>query len=124
MMIKLNQAQLQQIFNQAIADYFDVAYATAETIRNNPGLRILTPGTVEQIMLNNGVDVTADGIPRFRLIVRRADDEKRSLMADGRAIQAALDRTCYGYCCNRLSVLRLDQLPGNFLGLTLTWGCW
>lgn len=123
-MAKLNQAHLRQIFNQATADYFDVAYVSAETIHSNPGLGLLAPGTAEQLMLNNGVSVTADGIPLFRLVARRADDENRSPMAFGRAIQAALDKTCYGYCCTRLSLLRVEQLPGNFVGLTLTWGCW
>lgn len=117
-------AKLQQICSQATADYFGVATATAETIHKNPNLGLLPPGAVEQLMLNGGVGVTADGIPLFRLVARRANDDGLSPMVFGHAVQAALDKTCYGYCCNRLSLLRVDQLPGNFVGLTLTWGCW
>lgn len=117
-------AKMKAIFNQATADYFDVAYATADSISNNGNLGLLPPGTPEQLMVNNGVGVTADGIPLFRLVARRASNDGLSPMAFGRAVQAALDKTCYGYCCNRLSLLRVDQLPGNFVGMTLTWGCW
>ncbi len=117
---------LQAIFNQAAVDYFDVAYATADTIHNNVNLGLLPPGTPEQLMLNlnNGVNVTKEGIPLFHLVARRANtDNSISPMAFGRAIQAALDTTCYGCCCNRLSVVGV-KFVGSYVLLTLTWGCW
>lgn len=45
-------------------------------------------------------------------------------MAFGRAVQEALDETTYANCLDRLRLLRVDQLPGGFVGLTMTLGSW
>ena len=60
----------------------------------------------------------------YYAVVKRRGDMFRSPMAFGRAVQDALDETTYANCLDRLRLLRVDQLPGGFVGLTMTLGSW
>ena len=121
----MNKTQLENIFRQAVSDYFGVAAITADAISKNPNLGLLTPGTPNQLMVNNGVAVTADGVPVFRAVaIKHRGDIFRSPMEFGQALQGALDAVCYANCLNRLRLVRVNQLPGNYVVLTLTWGNW
>ena len=73
-------------------------------------------------MAGNGVDVTGNGLPLFRAVVKRRGNVFNSPLAFGQAVQEALDVTTYRYCLERLRLLRVDQLPGGYIGLTLTVG--
>lgn len=109
----------------AAACYPDVLAVLVEMLRHNAAnLGLMAPGIPEQLAICNGVDVTANGLPLFRAVVKRRGDVFGSPMAFGRAVQDALDETTYHYCLDRLRLLRVDQLPGGFVGLTLTLGSW
>ena len=121
----MNKTYLNDIFRQAVNDYFGVAAITAEAISKNPDLGLLKPGTPDQLTVNNGVAVTVDGVPLFRAVAKkRRGDMFRSPMEFGQALQGALDAVCYANCLNRLRLVRVNQLPGNYVGLILTWGNW
>jgi len=120
----MNSLLLQQILSAAVAGYYDILAALLEMLRQNgAALGLMIPGLPEQLGLynGNGVDVTRDGVPLYRAVVRRRGDVFRSPMAFGQAVQAALDETCYANCMTRLRLLRVDTLPGDCVGLTLTW---
>lgn len=121
-----HQKKLQQIFNQACNDYFTVAGIVADVSGNNPDFTILPPGDTYQLLPpdGNGVGVTKNGIPVFRVIVKCADGIPCSLRAWGKKFQLALDRECYGSYYPRLKLLKVTPLPGGYLELILTWGCW
>lgn len=121
----MNNFQLQQILMMAAACYPDVLAVLVEMLRHNAAnLGLMAPGIPEQLAICNGVDVTANGLPLFRAVVKRRGDVFGSPMAFGRAVQDALDETTYHYCLDRLRLLRVDQLPGGFVGLTMTLGSW
>lgn len=113
-------------FNQqmmAIAIYYDVLDIVAEMLRKYAAaLGLMTPGLPEQLAVPNGVDVTANGVPLYYVAVKRRNEQFRSPMAFGRAVQEALEATCYANCVPPLVLLRVEQLPGGFIGLTL--GSW
>lgn len=120
-----NQKKLQQIFNQAIADYPIVADIVATTIQNHADLGLLPPGTPDQLMIPNGVKVTANGTPIFRLVVRCATMEANYASTKWRrAFQTALDETCYTSGYPRLILRGVKPLPRGYICLALTWGCW
>lgn len=121
-----NQKKLQQIYQQACSDYFTVTGIVAEVSGNNPDFNILPPGDTYQLLPpdGNGVGVTKNGIPVFRVIVKCADGIPYSLRAWGKKFQLALDRECYGNYYPRLKLLKVTPLPGGYLELILTWGCW
>lgn len=114
---------LQQILAMAAAGYYDVLCVLLEMLhRFGTTLGLMVPGFAEQLAINNGVSVTANGVPLFYAVVRHCGASNLSPMAFGKAVQEALDATCYANCCNRLRLLRVDQLPGGCVGLTLTIG--
>jgi len=119
----MNSLLLQQILAMAAAGYYDVLTVLAEMLhREGAALGLMAPGLPEQLGLYNGsgVDVTRDGVPLYRAVVRRRGDVFRSPMAFGQAVQAALDEICYANCMTRLRLLRVDTLPGGYVGLTLS----
>ena len=121
----MSNYQFQQILAMAAAAYPDVLAVVAEMLRKYAAtLGLMAPGIPEQLAICNGVDVTANGLPLFRAVVKRRGDMFRSPMAFGRAVQDALDETTYANCLDRLRLLRVDQLPGGFVGLTMTLGSW
>ena len=121
----MNNYQLYDILMMAAAGYPDVLAVLVEMLRHNAAnLGLMAPGIPEQLAICNGVDVTAYGLPLFRAVVKRRGDVFGSPMAFGRAVQDALDETTYHYCLDRLRLLRVDQLPGGFVRLTLTLGSW
>ena len=121
----MNNFQLRNILMMAAAYYPDVLAVLVEMLRHNAdALGLMAPGIPEQLAICNGVDVTANGLPLFRAVVKRRGDVFRSPMAFGRAVQEALDETTYANCLDRLRLLRVDQLPGGFVGLTMTLGSW
>lgn len=110
--------------NLLLMMYWDILIAVAGAISQNAAaLGLMVPGCPEQIGLPNGV-VVANGIPYFRAVVLRRNGDTKSRLELGKAIQDALDQYCYGNFCDRLYLLRVEQLPGNYVGLTLTWGAW
>lgn len=120
-----HQKKLQQIFNQAVADYPIVADIVATTIQNHADLGLLPPGTPSQLMIPNGVKVTANGTPIFRLVVRCATMEANYASTKWRrAFQTALDRTCYTNGYPRLILRGVKPLPRGYICLALTRGCW
>lgn len=117
----MNNLLLQQILAMAAAGYYDVLCVLFEMLhRFGTTLGLMVPGFAEQLAINNGVGVTANGVPLFYVIVRRCGASNLSPMAFGKAIQEALDTTCYANCCDRLRLLRVDQLANGYVGLTLT----
>lgn len=121
----MNNFQLQQILMMAAAGYPDVLAVLVEMLRKYAAaLGLMAPGIPDQLAVSNGVDVTANGLPLYYAVVKRHGDMFRSPMAFGRAVQEALDETTYANCLQRLVLLRVDQLPGGFVGLTLTLGSW
>ena len=118
---------MNQILNQrlmmAMALYYDVLDVVAEMLRKYaPALGLMTPGLPEQLAVPNGVAITDSGVPLYYVAVKRRNEQFRSPMAFGRAVQEALEATCYANCCPPLVLLRVEQLPGGFVGLTL--GSW
>lgn len=121
----MNNFQLRNILMMAAAYYPDVLAVLVEMLRRNAAnLGLMAPGIPDQLAVSNGVDVTANGLPLYYAVVKRRGDMFRSPMAFGRAVQDALDETTYANCLDRLRLLRVDQLPGGFVGLTLTLGSW
>lgn len=119
----MNSLLIQQILMMAAAGYPDVLSVLAETLRQNAAaLGLMAPGFPEQLALNNGngVEVTGNGLPLFRAVVKRRGNVFHSPLAFGQAVQEALDATTYRYCLDRLRLLRVDQLPDGYIGLTLT----
>lgn len=122
---KENKKKLMAISNQAVGDYSMVADITTITIQKHMSSDLLVPGTFEQIMRAGGVNVTASGTPIFRLVVRRATMNAACISrAWGKAFQTALDRTCYSNGYQRLVLCGVKSLPGGYVELALTWGCW
>lgn len=118
----MNMSYLQQIFINALMAYPDVLSVLAETLRQNAAsLGLLAPGFPEQLGIDNGVGVTANGQPLFYTVVPRRN---RSISIRGMcvALQEALDETCYSFGLGWLYVLRVQVLPGGYIGLTLTIG--
>ena len=121
----MNNCQLRNILMMAAAYYPDVLAVLVEMLRRNAAnLGLMAPGIPDQLAVSNGVDVTANGLPLYYAVVKRRGDMFRSPMAFGRAVQDALDETTYANCLDRLRLLRVDQLPGGFVGLTMTLGSW
>lgn len=123
----MNLTVYRQFLAMAIAGYYDALAVLAEMLRQHAAaLDLMAPGLPEQLALanGNGVDITADGFPIYRAVVKRLGNAFRSPLVFGQAIQTALDRTCYAACSDRLVLLRVDQLPGGYVGLTLTVGGW
>ena len=121
----MNNFQLRNILMMAAAYYPDVLAVLVEMLRRNAAnLGLMAPGIPDQLAVSNGVDVTANGLPLYYAVVKRRGDMFRSPMACGRAVQDALDETTYANCLDRLRLLRVDQLPGGFVGLTMTLGSW
>lgn len=115
--------KLAEIFRNAVNNYFDVSSAVAGTVRKNAAnLGLHAPGMTEQIMIDNGVDVTENGMPLFGVIVHRRRDNTRSNRELGLAIQDALDGYCYQNCIPRIYLLRMENLGENRLGLMVTVG--
>lgn len=118
-------AVLHQLLMIAVANYYNVLAMLAEVLHKYGNvLALMAPGLPEQLASNNGVDITADGFPIYQAVVKRYGNAFRSPMTFGQAIQEALDRTCYAACSDRLVLLRVDQLPGGYVNLTLTIGSW
>lgn len=86
-------------FNQqmmAIALYYDVLDIVAEMLRKYAAaLGLMTPGLPEQLAVPNGVAITDSGVPLYYVAVKRRNEQFRSPMAFGQAVQEALDATCY-----------------------------
>ena len=117
----MNNFQLHNILMMAAACYPDVLAILVEMLRHNAAnLGLMAPGIPEQLAICNSVDVTANGLPLFRAVVKRRGDVFGSPMAFGKAIQEAIDATCYANCVQQLVLLRVDNLPGGYVGLTLT----
>ena len=115
---------LQQIFINAVTAYPDVLSILAETLRQHAAaLGLLAPGFPQQLGIDNGVGVTANGQPLFYAVVPR---RSRSISIRGMcvALQEALDETCYSSGLGWLYVLQIQVLSGGYVGLTLTWRCW
>lgn len=119
----MNKQHLGQCLASAIAIYYDVLCLVHEMLRRyGTTLSLMVPGFAEQLAINNGVSVTANGVPLFYVIVRRCGASNLSPMAFGKAVQEALDATCYANCCDRLRLLRVEQGPSGLIALTLTIG--
>ena len=119
----MNNLLLQQMLAMAAVGYPDVLSVLVEMLRQNAtALGLMAPGLPEQLAICNGVDVTGNGLPLFRAVVKRRGNVFNSPLAFGQAVQEALDVTTYRYCLERLRLLRVDQLPGGYIGLTLTVG--
>lgn len=119
----MNAVQYQQL----LMCYYDVLSVLAETLHQNAAtLGLMAPGFPEQLGIDNGVGVTANGLPLFRAVVPRRNSRGgvQSIRMLRAAIQDSVDVTCFGFGLNRLCVLEARYLPGGYLGLTLTWGCW
>lgn len=117
----MNSFQFHQLLMMAAAGYPDVLSVLAEMLRQNAAaLGLMAPGLPEQLAICNGVDVTASGLPLFRAVVIRRGNVFNSPLAFGQAVQEALDATTYRYCLEHLRLLRVDNLPGGYVGLTLT----
>lgn len=107
--------------NLILTMYYNALYMLYEMLHKfGPALGLMVPGIPEQLAINNGVDVTVNGVPLFRAVVKRRGESNLFPMAFGKAVQGALDETTYHYCLDRLRLLRVDQLPGGYVGLTLT----
>lgn len=107
--------------------YYNVLMILAEMLRQYAAaLGLLAPGCPEQLGLTNGVAVTPKGQQVYRAIVRRSDSSGKlpSIREVRTAVQKALDAVCYGADFGRLYVLSAGYLPGGYVGLVLTWGCW
>lgn len=113
-------------FQQLLMCYYDVLCVLAEMLHQHAAaLGLMAPGLPNQLGINNGVDVTANGQPIYYAVVpRRNSSEIQSIRALRVAVQDALDVVCYGADFGRLYVLSARYLPGGYVGLTLTWGCW
>lgn len=114
-------------FNQqlmmAIALYPDILALVASMLQQYAAaLGLMAPGLPEQLAVPNGVGVTANGVPLYYVAVKRRNEQFRSPLAFGRAVQEALEATCYASCLPPLVLLRVEQLPGGFVGLTLSVG--
>ena len=121
----MNILQSQQILATLAACYPNVLAVLFEMLHKfGTALGAMIPGLPDQLAVQNGVDITPDGVPVFRAVICCRGNAFRSPMEFGRAIQDALDATCYEYCIDRLRLLRVIQLPGNRVGLVLTWGTW
>ena len=121
----MNNLHLQKILLMAAEGYPDVLAVVAEMLRKYAAtLGLMVPGIPDQLAVGNGVDVTANGLPLYYAVAKRHGDMFRSPMAFGKAIQEAIDATCYANCVPPLVLLRVQQLPGGFVGLTLTLGSW
>lgn len=121
----MNSFQFQQILAAAMEVYLDVLSVLAETLRQNTAaLGLLAPGHPAQLALNNGngVTVTSNGWPIFRAVAMRRN--RSSIRGMCSELQGALDAMCYGAGLDRLYVLWVQMLPGGYVGITLTWGCW
>lgn len=119
----MNKQHLNQLLMMAAAGYPDVLAVLVEMLHKyGPTLGLMVPGIPEQLAIDNGVGVTTNGIPIYQAVVKRRGDVFRSPMAFGQAVQEALDATCYQNCLPRLVLVRVDQLPGGYVGLTLTVG--
>ena len=119
----MNKQHLNQLLMMAAAGYPDVLAVLVEMLRKYAAtLGLMVPGIPEQLAIDNGVGVTANGIPVYYAVAKRHGDVFHSPMAFGRAVQEALDATTYANCLDRLRLLRVDQLPGGYVGLTLTIG--
>ncbi|NBI10129.1 hypothetical protein D1641_08870 [Colidextribacter sp. OB.20] len=118
-------SRLNQQLMMAIAFYPDVLALVASMLQQHAAaLGLMTPGLPEQLAVPNGVDVTANGVPLYYVAVKRRNEQFRSQMAFGKAIQEAIDATCYANCVPPLVLLRVEQLLGGYIGLTLTIGGW
>lgn len=119
----MNKQHLNQLLMMAAAGYPDVLAVLVEMLRKYAAaLGLMVPGIPEQLAIGNGIDVTANGVPLFRAAVKRRREVFRSPRAFGQAVQEALDLTVYENCLPRLVLVRVDQLPGGYVGLTLTVG--
>ena len=116
-------SRLNQQLMMAIAFYPDVLALVASMLQQHAAaLGLMTPGLPEQLAVPNGVAITDSGVPLYYVAVKRRNEQFRSPMAFGRAVQEALEATCYANCVPPLVLLRVEQLPGGFVGLTL--GSW
>lgn len=122
----MNKSVYNQILMMAAAGYYDVLSVLAEMLHQHAAaLGLMAPGFPQQLGIDNGVAVTANGQPVYYAVVPRRNSRQvqsiRVLRAD---LQDALDVVCYESCISRLYVASARYLPGGYLGLTLTWGCW
>lgn len=119
----MNNLLLQQILAMAAAGYYDVLCVLFEMLhRFGTTLGLMVPGFAEQLAINNGVGVTANGQPIYcAVVLRRNGREVQSIRALRAAVQDALDEVCYGFCIPRLCVVSARYLPDGFVGLVLTW---
>ena len=61
----MNNFQLRNILMMAAAYYPDVLAVLVEMLRRNAAnLGLMAPGIPDQLAVSNGVDVTANGLPR------------------------------------------------------------
>ena len=122
----MNKSVYNQILMMAAAEYYDVLSVLAEMLHQHAAaLGLMAPGFPQQLGINNGVDVTANGQPIYYAVVPcRNSREVRSIRVLRAELQDALDEVCYGADFGRLYVLSARYLPGGYVGLTLTWGVW
>ena len=122
----MNKQHLNQLLMMAAAGYPDVLAVLVEMLRKYAAaLGLMTPGLPEQLALDNGVGVTNSGVPVFGVVVKRRQTSTfSSQLAFGRAVQETLNEVAYSNCTAPLYLLRVQQLPGGFVGLTLTLGSW
>ena len=117
---------MNHILMMAAAIYPEVLALVASMLQQHAAaLGLMTPGLPEQLALDNGVGVTNSGVPVFGVVVKRRQTSTfSSQLAFGRAVQEALNEVAYSNCTAPLYLLRVQQLPGGFVGLTLTLGSW
>lgn len=121
----MNKVQRNQILLAAIAIYYNVLAMLFEMMRHNAAaLGLMAPGIPDQLAVYNGVGVTENGVPFFLAAVKRRGNVFHSQMEFGRAVQEALDVTCYANCAERLVLQHVDPLPNGYIGLTLTVEGW
>jgi len=114
---------MNHILMMAATIYPEVLALVASMLQQHAAaLGLMTPGLPEQLAVPNGVAITDSGVPLYYVAVKRRNEQFRSPMAFGQAVQEALDLTVYENCLPRLVLVRVDQLPGGYVGLTLTVG--
>lgn len=104
--------------NQII--YRQILELLMEMLRQNSStLGLMVPGCPEQLAIQNWLGISANGQPFCRAAVLRRTNNFHSQLEFGRAVQKALDATCYANCTNRLLLVAVEEYPDDYIVLSL-----
>lgn len=68
----MSKQLLNQLLMMAAAGYYDILAVLAEMLRKyGPTLGLMVPGIPEQLAIDNGVGVTANGIPVYYAVMNQ-----------------------------------------------------